>query len=311
MSSLSDVITAARELAFDRFVTPTVLISSTKLNYKLDIDQNGLKVSDYSDSNNPVVKTNLDFATYTTLQSIVNALMIDPEKYAISYSASFIGSEPSNSFLPLSGADLSGIVPIYRQYFFSDSYITTNFIEDYYLTILGANPDDVATADYSVEVPLLPRPQDRHLTIWVAYRMVEKRRLYEFSASAMGNQSTFSQTGDAALFVSPDGQDTIQMKVGDVFSLSTNPINQDARDRELGNSVGVDNLLDDFNSFWYRLQLTLRDMFERLFGDFSLRPNQVMFGQMELEKQTNVYAYYDNYPYTLSAIARGIISNVQ
>jgi hypothetical protein len=122
----------------------------------------------------------------------------------------------------------------------------------------------------------------------------------------LGN-TVFTNTGEGGLVSSYDGNANMTIRVGDVFELSKLPA-MDFIEGERINSVGADNVFGDATSFWFRLQMHLRLKLESLFGDYGLRPNTVMVGQLNLDAERNWYAYFDNFPYTISPYSREVLS---
>jgi hypothetical protein len=143
------------------------------------------------------------------------------------------------------------------------------------------------------------------MALWVAYHIVEKRRLYEQAATAIGQVFT-----DGSDYVGSDLSQsmgtTTTTQIGSVFTITEDP--SKGFFYEDFNRVGSDNVLGDRYSFWYKLQLWLRDQIEEMFGDYSLRKNTVFNGYTELVRELDFRSYYDSYPFTLSPLSRGILS---
>lgn len=302
MATLAEVISTIRDLGFDRFVTPSFYLKSPIVGDKLTINSTGLTIKTALD----VTVIDLPFATYTTMQSLFTALLSHERKLAISYSASFINSTLTTSLLPLTNVVLNEAVPIYRMYFFSQEKIV-DIIERYFMMVLRISCREMEDFEAEDDVALLGCRSPEHLSLWCAYWLVEERRLYEIAAEALG-QSTFSQDGNAALVGIRGDGGSITVQIGDVFTMQDSNV-LDYTNEGRFNAVGSDNVLGDASSFWYRLQLHIRSQVERLFGDFSLRPDEVIMGRVAFEKDTNFYAWYDQYPYTISPLMRGIINS--
>ena len=96
------------------------------------------------------------------------------------------------------------------------------------------------------------------------------------------------------------------VQIGSVFNITEDPTTQDLYENVA--QVGVDSVWADRFSFWYRLQLYLRELLETQFGDYSLRKNQVIPGYVELRRELDFRSYFDNWPFTLSPLSRGILS---
>lgn len=294
--TITEFSNAVREITFDRFVTPSFYIQKDE--YKIHVTSDRLQIKDEIGA----VVTDLDFITYPTMQSLFSALAGDSKQYALSYGASFLGSEPSNSLLMVSNNSINSIYSITRQFFFSDDFIRKELRHYgifYRFWKCGGTDQEIDTWLDNIQCP-----QDYHATLWVSYHILEKRRLYELAAISLG-QSTMSITGDGKLISSSPGGVSTTVSVGSVFNLSDDP-NSLVQDGKDFNNVGADNVFGDWGSFWYRLQSWVRDRLEQLFADFSLRKDQAIPGRITLERDTNYYSYFDSYPFTLSAYTRGL-----
>jgi hypothetical protein len=305
MPTFADILTSARELSFDRFVTPTFFIGGAT-GYTLNVTSEKLQIT-HPVGAIPVITpvTTLLFSEYPTLDDILQALMSDAMNYEVSYSASFIGSEPSSSLLPRTGANLSIAVPVYRKYFFSADMVM-KLAHMYLEQVIGVRCEDIDVTD---DISKFRSHRPQHMSLWIAYWLVDKRRLYELAGEIMG-QSTFSFSGKSGMIgVSQDGG-TIDVNLGDVFRLNDAPTTK-FNEGERPAGFGADNVLGDAYSFWYRLQLYIRRQYEMMFGDNALRPDQIMMGTIDLQKDQNFYAYYDQYPYTISPLSREILGSME
>lgn len=297
--TLADVIRSARELSFDKFVTPALFISQKQESQALAIDSTKLTISTAT-----VVDLELLFSDYPTLEDIVRTLVT--AGYPLSYAASFVGSEPSDSLLPINSTLLDQPKPLYRRYFFSDVEVMD--VMRRYLTMnVGYRYEDAYSVNLTTEVAKLKNAVPHHMALWCAYWLVDRRRIYEYASEMIG-QSTFSETGLSGMIGVAENGSSINVNLADVFSITDNPASK-FNEGEKSWGVGADNVLGDASSFWYRLQLHIRSQFERLFGDFSLRPDTVIMGVIDLQKDQNFYAFYDQYPYTISPLSREILSS--
>lgn len=314
MPNLADILVSIRELSFDSAVTPTLYIraiADTLTPRKLSISSTALTVKDSDDN----IVTDILFASVPTLQGVMNALMNDTQKYQLANSSSFIGSEPSTSLQIITDKEISDtVVALYRSYFFSEQYIINEVLYEYFIGpwcySASVIPDDYAERKTFFETEIsenLKTPYDRHMAIWCAYHVLDRRRVYETAAIHLDATSFFNSDEDIGLVHRTENSANISISIGDVFSMSLGPETEDITENI--HLAGVDNVLGDKNSFWYRNQLYLRGRIEYLFSDYSLRKNQAIQTHMSLIKDTNGYAYYDNYPWTLSPISREILSN--
>jgi len=296
--TIEDVVKSARELSFDRFVTPTFYVSEKEAGESITITTTALTITKAA-----VTQLTITFSEYPTLEDVINKLIT--EQYPISYSASYISTEPSNSLLPLSATVLSTPVSVYRRVFFSNSEVL-EVLRRYFVMLLGYSYEDAYDIELTTTFEALgiSNAQPHHMALWIAYWLVDRRRVYEMAAETMG-QSTYMFSGMSGV---GEGGVSINTSLADVFSITDEPMER-YNEGELAHGVGADNVLGDAASFWYRLQLWLRSQFERLFGDFALRADTVVVGQFDLQKDQNFYAFYDQYPYTISPLSREILSS--
>lgn len=313
--TLNEIMIAVRELTFDRFIIPAFAIKQMGENVYVQVDKS------YKDPMNPVgvkgrfrlykvvkfidggiEKTKeenivaLSFNEYKTMEDIMNKLI--EEGIIVAYTPYFRGTEPANALISVT-KKLSEDFTAFRKYFFSDDEIKA-MVEWYYYKVL-----DIKDAVLSDEnIAKLIRPSERHLTLWVSYFLVEKRRLYENAAATIGQSFT-----DGSDYVGSMGNivgTTTTVNIGSVFTVTEDP--STGYFSENFNGIGSDNTWGDRYSFWYRLQLYIRDLLETQFGDYSLRKDTVMQGKVHLTRELDFRSYYDSYPFTLSPLSRGILS---
>ena len=324
MANYADIIAKIRELSFDRFITPSFFIrarsNATDVTITIATDRltitKGTTTKDYL------------YTTYPTLDTLINALMSDTNVEAI-YAGSFIPSEPTTSLFAKASTNLSTYVPVFRVYYFSTTFIEKWFKE--YLRLIINAPiakySNATTQDFTdgfADTVAFDYNREMHMCLWVAYQLVGDRRLYELASQNLiqstlgGNPDQLQNLDiiDASSFSLTGPGSDIQVQVGDVFTL-----NED-KNTELGiyNSgeipkdmvppwgVGSDNNLMDYYSFWYRLQLWLRDRLEMQCGDYSLRKDTVLNGRVSLDPRSSnkFYSYFDSYPWVFSPYLRGV-----
>ena len=308
--TLNEIVTAVRELTFDRFIIPAFALKSKGAGHYITIDAGYLPENAgeeaipghillyKTEGDTTTTELELTFAEYPTLESVMDKLIA--EGIVVAYTPYFRGVQPTATLLKVEGKELIEDTTLFRRYFFSDEEIV-EMIKWYYYKVLSITEDK-----WSPEIiPLLKRPSERHMAIWCAYHLVDKRRLYENAAKVIGQSFTdgsdYSGTADD---VSNGVTTTVQ--IGSVFSITEDP--SKGYYYEDFNRVGSDNTWGDRYSFWYRLMLYLRGLLEEQFGDFSLRKNNVIQGKVELVRELDIRAYYDSYPFTLSPLSRGILT---
>lgn len=317
--TLDEIMIAVRELTFDRFIIPAFAIKRMGEGYFVDIDKSFIpeidseteevlkgKLTIYKETITSETETEgtekeiiveLSFNDYPTLEDIMNALI--EANVIVAYTPYFRGTEPSTVLIQVKNKELTEDFTAFRRYFFSDEEIKA-MICWYYFVVLDIK--DVELTDEIVGK--LVRPSEKHLAIWVSYYLVDKRRLYENAANAIGQ--TFTDGSDYTGSSDTTAGTVTTVQIGSVFNITEDP--NTGYFYEDFNRVGSDNVWGDRYSFWYRLMLYLRDLLETQFGDYSLRKNNVIPGYISLQRELDFRSYYDSYPFVLSPLSRGILS---
>lgn len=139
----------------------------------------------------------------------------------------------------------------------------------------------------------------RKMIYWVAYYLIDKRRMYSATAEMLQKKNTFTTvvTSDTGNLTTTER--TVTMRIGESFTVTEAPSKDDTQ-------------LSGFQSFWgdkydylTKFQLYLRERFEKLFGDYSLRDNVAVSTTVTLEKNWQPAAYFDTA--ALSPYSRDII----
>lgn len=310
--TLNEIMTAVREITFDRFIIPAFAIKEMGAGFFVSIDKTytpevnegedvikgKLIISKLNEESikEPIVE--LCFWEYKTLEDIMAALI--NAGIVVAYTPYFRGTELPTSLIQVTEKELTESFTAFRRYFFSDEEIA-QLVEWYYWRVLDI-PNVELTDDI---VGRLQRPSERHLTLWVSYHICEKRRLYESAAGSIG-QSFTDGSDYVGSNVSEGIGTTTTTQIGSVFTITEDPTK--GYFYEDYNRVGSDNVLGDRYSFWYRLQLWIRQQLEEMFGDYSLRKDNVIPGYISLQRELDFRSYYDSYPFTLSPLSRGILS---
>lgn len=306
-------MTAVRELSFDRFIIPAFAIKATA-NATIEVNKTWLPDEEESIEIEEVVRGKLTikvednvlvlpFWKYRTMEELMDA--IQEFGIIVAYTPYFRGAEPSTSLIAVAERELTEDLTLFRRYFFSDEEILA-ILRDYYIRVLDFKAIFFGTRDIDDElIGKLVRPSERHMALWVAYQIVDKRRLYEQAAGSIGQSFTDGSDYVGSDLTQSTGT-TTTTQIGSVFTISEDP--SKGYFYEDFNRVGSDNVLGDRYSFWYKLQLWLRDQLEELFGDYSLRKDNVMMGNVVLTRELDFRSYYDSYPFTLSPLSRGILS---
>lgn len=317
--TLNEIMLAVREVTFDRFIIPAFAIKQMGDNFYVDIDKTFVpetedseevikgKITIYKETHSSDTETTepivenivaLAFNDYPTLEDLMNAFI--ENNIVVAYTPYFRGQESSTILIPVKHKELTDDFTAFRRYFFSD-YEIKDCIEYYYDRVL-----DIKGKEINDElVGRLIRPSEKHLVLWVAYHLVDKRRLYECAAGSIGQSFTDGSDYSGSDISSSMGT-TTTTQIGSVFTITEDPTK--GYFYEDFNRVGSDNVLGDRYSFWYKLMLYIRDLLEQQFGDFSLRKDNVIPGNIELTRDLDFRSYYDSWPFTLSPLSRGLLS---
>lgn len=310
--TLNEIMTAVREITFDRFIIPAFALKEMGEGFFVSIDKTYTpEVNDGEDVikgklvisklNEELIKepiVELCFWEYKTLEDIMDALI--DAGIVVAYTPYFRGAELSTNLIQVTEKELTESFTAFRRYFFSDEEIA-QLVEWYYWKVLDI-PNVELTDDI---IGRLQRPSEKHLALWVSYHICEKRRLYESAAGSIG-QSFTDGSDYVGSNVSESTGTTTTTQIGSVFTITEDPTK--GYFYEDYNRVGSDNVLGDRYSFWYRLQLWIRQQLEEMFGDYSLRKDNVIPGYISLQRELDFRSYYDSYPFTLSPLSRGILS---
>jgi hypothetical protein len=327
--TLASMQSKIRELTFDRYVTPTFFIRTNPSSngrecnpYTLTITTTYLQLQ--QGTNDPV---QFSFATYATLDELLTALQGAGLNIDVIYSGSFIPLEPSTTLQVKSATILDKYFPVYRTVYFSN-WMIQKYVNEYCMRFLRKTQRELEWITYNDkwddELKCGTWAQIDHMNYWVAYKMIEKRRLFELAGSNIqmsilggnplinGANGTTMVTQDSFSLVPPG--ETTRIQIADVFSLEDDNTSfaNSQYSKEIPKAmlapweIGSDNVLSDYYSFWYALQLWIRDRFEDMFSDDCLRKDQMMVGKIHLEKPENLFAYFDQYPWTYSPYPRGI-----
>ena len=290
--TLNEIITAVRELTFDRFIIPAFAIKAINRR-AISISSEGLDIL----TETGVVTMSIPFSEFDTLDKIMDELI--SEGVVVAYTPYFKGDEISTSLIKVKERKLDADFTAFRRYFFSDEEIK-KILKWYYLKVL-----DIPNIDLTEDtIARLQRPSEQHMALWVAYYITDKRRLYEAAALNIGQ--SFTDGSDYTGSATSTAPVTTSVQIGSVFSLTENA--SEGYFEEDFSKVGSENIWGDRFSFWYKLMLYLRQNLEEVYGDYSLRKTNIIPGSIELERNLDFRSYYDSYPFTLSPLSRGILS---
>lgn len=302
MVHFSDIIETVRELSFDRFIIPGVVIKALPdKTVTINSQYFWIKNQDNTDY------YKADLSVLTTFKLLTDDML--SKNVVFAYTSYFNGFELTSTFVPVLDASLAVNFIAYKRFFFSDETIQKEVIYYYYsvlgINIVDENGDGLLLGDIDNWIVQLIYPSEQHLAMKVAYMLVDKRRLYEVAADYMNLNFT-----DGSLYMagSKDGTENsteTTVQIGSVFSITEDPNNGDLY--EDYSVLGSDNVLGDKHSFWYRLLLYLREKLEMQFGDYSLRKDTVIVSDSQYIDNMVFREYFESYPFTLSPLVRNII----
>jgi hypothetical protein len=184
---------------------------------------------------------------------------------------------------------------VWRNNYFTTEVIA-GVIEDFFNKYV---PYDGIERSVSEIVNTLDYLDTRKMCYWVAYYLIDKRRANTAAAEQLQKNNTFlnittSNTGNLTTT-----ERTVTMRIGESFAVTEAPSKDDTE------VTGFKSFWGDKYDFLTKMQLYLRDRYERLFNDFSLRDNVAVSTSVTLEKNWNPSAYFDTHD--LSNFTRDLI----
>lgn len=313
--TLNELRLAIRELSFDRFLIPAFAVKEMGENYFITIDKEfspANPVEGYLKGRLLIVRKNdegeiketiveITFDECPTLEDVMNKFI--DLGIVVAYTPYFKGTQSVNTLIRVNEKELTEDFTAFRRYFFSDDEID-DYIAWYYCSVLGIRNEELTDE----LIGKLKRPSERHLAIWVAYYVVDKRRVYEQANIALSSTFTDGSDYTGAADTSSGAGTQTTVTIGSVFNITENPT--EGFFVTDFNKVGSDNIWGDRFSFWFRLMLYLRDLLETQFGDFSLRKDNVIPGRLQLDDPLKFRQYFDSYPFVLSPLTRGVVSRI-
>jgi hypothetical protein len=262
----------------------------------------------------------VEFTDYPRLFELLRKIRIDWKKdFYVDQWPTVVGEEPSTILLDAAFEEVTTedyFVQL-REYYFSNARYE-RFFRNYmsYYTRRYYTMDEAGQIGLEEAVNALSANLVYHAALWIAFYVMEDRRVYELSAEQFQggvDGYDFLSGGASSVFGAQkiSGMRT-SMSIGSVFQLEDDPnaymANYFKKPGGPVAQVGADNILGDDTSFWYRLQGTIRKRFEDIYRDYALRSNEVIEGVLDLAplRDFNYFAYFDTYPFTLSPYMRGI-----
>lgn len=213
---------------------------------------------------------------------------------AIEVLPDFVASEYTAYTVPFNYPSIKEPKLVSRNRYFSDTVIEEFMVEYFtlYTTYYGV-PRTVQviydTLDYF---------DRRKMILWIAYYLVDRKRMNYASAGEMIRmQNGGDECGTGEL---KNTETTITTRVGEVFTATEKVLDD-------GNGAsGFTSYWGDKYSYLTKLQLWIRERFEKQFKDFSLRDNCLVSSSFTMEKTWQPYAWIDTHD--LSTTTMDILS---
>jgi hypothetical protein len=228
----------------------------------------------------------------------------------------YVPLEYCSSLFPQSGIGITNAVSIKRGCYYSDQticHILNNYCRKFYehdfMVMLqspvpyigenysGADLYDVNVSPYGISS--LDRRDRGKMTLWCSYFLLEERRKNSASLAFLKNKNG---DADAADCVKGDYRNLIEdtmTKIGDSFAIT------DKQQADGSGEKDFTALWGDKYQFLTKLQLYIRERYEKIFGDYSLRDNVMVSTGFSIEKNW-MYESYANTT-TLSGFADDLL----
>lgn len=301
---VAEVISRARAMAYDRFPCPVIYVKkSSSPTWRLKVSSTAVKIEDAT----PTEKFAFTLNGTLTYKDLLEDLILDDDLFSVAASFAYSENTVVKDLVPCN-VSIGAPAVIAKKYLFDDTEIRDLIVQ--YLMRYGILHCSCSTEDAAIQVELDKVLCDKefHLIYWLAFHLVEKRRLAEMAGSSLEVVFTNDEDafcgGQVANFLTQKPIGNLTSSVGDVFSISMDTSNLFNTQEDLS-LIGANNVFGD-EGFWYRYQMYLREHIEKMWGDFSLRPSQVMTSDLLLEKSYGDHAYFDSFPYEFWAYTKAI-----
>lgn len=266
-----------RELVLDTNPVQCFKVSGQDFLFKKDSSGFGLDTDTYTFS---------ELEKFYDLMSILR-----DKKVTISILPDFVATEYCSLTENFNYPSIQEEKAVYRKNYFSDELIERVMEEFFaYYSPYDGIPKTVRTIYGGLDYF-----NRRKLIFWVAYYLVDRKRMNYASAGEMIRLN--SDDGNGGEICGTEGElksidTTITTRVGEVFSV-TERISDDGSGTE-----GFTSYWGDKYSYFTKLQLWIRDRFEKQFKDFSLRDDAMISQTFSLEKGWEPSAWVDTINFT-------------
>ena len=189
----------------------------------------------------------------------------------------FVPTEYTSNIVDFNYPSLSEIKTVSRDRYFSLETIE-GFIEEYFAYYLTFTDSPRTLEQIFNELDYFQR---KKLVFWVSYYLIDKKRMNYASTGEMirlNNPEDLDDQVSGAGGQLKNIDETVTTKVGEVFTVTE-------KISEGGQGVkGFTSLWGDKYDYFTKLQLYIRDRFERQFRDYSLRDDAMITQEFGIEK---------------------------
>jgi hypothetical protein len=259
-------------------LTPAGCLQVTWQGFFLTVDVAGVHV--WSDELATIPYKSYSFETYPTFDLLLFQLQEDGADVVLA--SEYIQTEKTSTLLAVGTAKPLENFLLRRRYFASDDVVYKT-IQEFFIKEAeyhyGWNTSQ--TIQYWIEQLMSVKEVER-MILWVAYWLVDERRMYLSAAAFLAGNDVLPDTDTSYKNTGTE----ITTKIGDTFTIVE-------RQEEEGKAA------EDFTALWgdkytylSKHQLYIRNKLEKLFEDFSLRDNIVVSSTFEIEKTWTPKAFY-------------------
>jgi len=270
--TFQQAIRSIREVVLD--TSPVQCFNVSGQDFSFSKDANGI-VLDTDSYTFDVVQKQYDLLRKLRAKQVVVEILPD-----------YVAIEINSELVEFNYASITDKKLVERENYFS-SYAIEKVMEEFFAFYV---PYDGISKTVETMFSQLHYLEKRKMILWVAYYLVDKKRMNYASVSEMIRL----QNGSSGEGCSNDNQfknveTSVTTRVGEVFSVTE-------KDAETGKG------LDGFTDYWgdkfgyfTKLQLYIRSMFEKQFQDYSLRDDCMISQSFSMEKNWTNSAWIDTH----------------
>jgi hypothetical protein len=251
--------------------------------FDIEIDGGGADFTFVKDSSSVTVMGTTELLTEVPKFYNLLELISDTSGIKATVRKDYVATEFTSSLVDVDHTAETEKQTISRSRYFSDQQIERK-MEDYYAQYLPYTDQIRLSSEIFTDLDYFGI---RKMCYWVAYYLLdEKRKNY---AAVDVTLTTAANNGDYCEDESQLKQrdDRVTMMIGDSFEV-TEQTKETGKDLEGFTALWADNY-----SYLTKLQLWIRQQYERLFQDYSLRDNVMVSQSTTLEKHWRPFVYVD------------------